>query len=307
MPCYFPLQATFSVRSDGKKDIQFSNALARAFVAGVAFIKSDNLLSLPCGRCIGCRLERSRQWAVRIMHEAEMHSQNCFVTLTFDDKHLAEMCPTGSLSRSHPQKFMRRLRKQFSDRRIRFYYCGEYGEQLTRPHYHACLFNCDFPDKLLFTVRNGFKYYTSDVLAKCWPFGHSLISDLTFESAAYVARYCLKKITGQPAEAHYQGRLPEFGQASLKPGIGSGWLGRFGSSDVWSFDEVVVRGKKCSVPRYYDKCLQRDDPVLFAELKKAREEAALLLEADNSHARLIVKEKCTKARVREAVRSYERD
>lgn len=303
MVCYHPLQARFSITVEGKKRVAFSNALAKIFHSGQEIV-DDSHLMIPCGRCMGCRLERSRQWAVRIMHEASLYADNCFVTLTFDDEHLAKMCPGGTLVRKHCQDFLKRLRRRF-DSPIRTYYCGEYGDLLQRPHYHFCLFNCDFGDKKLHSVRNGFNYYVSELLSELWPFGHSLVTDLTFESAAYVARYCTKKVTGDEAADHYKGRLPEFGQASLKPGIGSGWLDRFGRSDVWSYDEVVVRGAKCKPPRYYDKRLERIDPGAYEEMKRSREENASERESDNTHARLLVKEKCHKARVKDLIRPLE--
>ena len=315
MPCYYPLQVYSSVRSDGKKELHFSsratNTASERFRDGKPMLDFSSIggsfISLPCGRCMGCRLERSRQWAVRIMHEAQLYEDNCFITLTFDEEHLGKMCPNGSLDRKHMQNFMKRLRQKFGDRKVRTFYCGEYGEELGRPHYHACLFNLDFADKQYWKTVNGSAYYISQTLMELWPFGHSMLGDLTFESAAYVARYCTKKVTGNAelVEAHYQGRLPEFCQASLKPGIGSGWLDKYGESDVFSFDEVVVRGVKCKPPRYYDKRLGRLDPIRFESIKQARRLAAQSKSDDNTYARLLVKERCHKARSRKLIRSYE--
>ena len=151
MPCYFPLQATFSLRSDGKKDIRFSNVNAELFKAGLKPV-GDNNLSLPCGRCMGCRLERSRQWAVRCLHESKCYDDNCFVTLTYSPEHLPK---GGTLVRKHLQDFIKRLRTANLDRKIRVFYCGEYGSELSRPHYHLCLFNFDFLDKEKFCKIQG--------------------------------------------------------------------------------------------------------------------------------------------------------
>lgn len=198
---------------------------------------------LPCGSCIGCRLERSRQWAVRMMHEAQMHESNCFLTLTFDDDHLESMCRTElglyTVRRKHMQDFMKRVRAKHS---VRYYYSGEYGDRYTRPHYHVCLFGYDFKaDRQLWKRIKGSLYYVSDELCKFWSFGHSVISDLTFDSAAYVARYCMKKLTGKLSDV-YMDREPEFGQGSLKPGLGASWVQKFASTDVYPHDSVVVRG-----------------------------------------------------------------
>ena len=185
MPCYHPLTAYRSAQGD------------------VVFCERGDIvatLQLPCGRCIGCRLERSRQWAVRILHETKSHRENCFLTLTYDEEH----CPRNlSLDYSEFQRFMKRLRKKFRGKRIRFYMCGEYGEQFARPHFHACIFGLDFEDKVLFSSSGGNKLWTSATLDALWPFGFSSIGEVTFESAAYVARYCLKKVNGDLAKDHY--------------------------------------------------------------------------------------------------------
>ncbi len=305
MPCFNPIQGFFSVRPDGKKDFKGSNVLASLFSKNVKSLTPDSSLSVPCGRCMGCRVERSRQWAVRIMHEASLYDDNCFLTLTFDDEHLVKMCPDLSLDRKHMQDFMKRLRQRFDDRKIRVYYCGEYGDDYGRPHYHLCLFNLDFEDKVHWKNVGDFPYYNSKILSELWTFGHSVISDLTFDSAAYVARYCTKKITGDAAKDHYGSRLPEFGQASLKPGIGRDWYDKFGMSDIFPRDECVVNGVITKPPRYYDKRLEVSDPCLYEKIKLRRKEQGMEKVEDNTHDRLIVKEKCMNAKMKCLVRKLE--
>jgi hypothetical protein len=133
MPCYFPITAWRS--KDGKNE---AGKWPVVFKPTAGYL--DKELKLPCGRCIGCRLERSRQWAVRCVHEASLHEKNCFITLTYSPENLPK---DGSLDVSHFQKFMKRFRKRFGPG-IRFFHCGEYGESLSRPHYHACIFGFDF-------------------------------------------------------------------------------------------------------------------------------------------------------------------
>lgn len=248
--------------------------------------KSDGELVLPCGQCVGCRLERSRQWAVRCLHESKLHEQNCFITLTYDD---ANLPPGGSLRYEDFQLFMKRLRK-FARVPVRFYMGGEYGERLERPHYHAILFGFDFADKKYFRRTSaGERIFTSASLERLWPFGLSSIGSVTFESAAYIARYCVQKVNGDLAKRHYEtitddgeviDRLPEFNHMSLKPGIGSGFFSRF-RSDVYPRDYVVVRGVKQKPPKYYDKLLDRDDPDLLESLKWQREMDMQVLQAAN--------------------------
>ena len=149
-----------------------------------------------------------------------MWDRNCFVTLTYNDEHLPA---NGSLNKRDITLFLKRLRKRYG-KGIRYYQCGEYGELLSRPHHHAILFNHDFEDKQLWSVRGGVRLYRSASLEQLWPYGYSTIGDVTFESAAYVARYVVKKITGEREGEHYRGKMPEFATMSRRPGIGRGWL-----------------------------------------------------------------------------------
>lgn len=258
-------------------------------------------LFLACGQCIGCRLERSRQWAMRCMHEASLYDENCFITLTYDDDHLE----SESLVYRDFQLFMKRLRKRFARRNIRFYMCGEYGENLGRPHFHACLFNFSFSDKLYFKRVGSDVLYTSSVLSEIWSKGFCLIGSVTFESAAYVARYCVARKTGSAAEAHYTSvsaetgevvvREPEFNHMSLRPGIGFPWLRKYWS-DVYPRGSCIVRGRSVKPPKFYDRVLQdfKDDD--WAALCLKREEVLRLQVGENSDERLAVREQVALAR-----------
>lgn len=276
MPCYFPI---FCARSKTERYEKSQKPLIR-----FNYYPSENHLlyerfQLPCGRCIGCRLERSRQWAVRCIHEASLHDENCFVTLTYSDEH-----NPLTLVKSHYQKFIRDLRLSFNEhqaspdvgqaKRVRYYMCGEYGGKFGRPHYHLLLFGYCFSDLLYFKSDNGFKLYTSAFLDSLWPFGFALVGEVTFESAAYVARYCLKKVSGEHAQDYYDGLLPEFSSMSLKPGIGADWFDRY-KDEVYSDDLIVVRGgKKCKPPRFYDKRMELLRPDVIAKIKEVRKEYA---------------------------------
>lgn len=295
MTCYSPLEAWRL--DDGS--ISFNPR----------FRYSNQLLKLPCGQCIGCRLERSRQWAIRCIHEAQLWPSNCFITLTYSPEFLPS---NGSLVLSDWQKFMKRLRKKYG-KNIRFFHCGEYGSKLQRPHYHACLFNFDFPDKKLWKVCNGEKLYISDSLSDLWPFGFSTVGSVTFESAAYVARYILKKVTGNLAAAHYStvdsdglvgSRRPEYVTMSRRPGIASGWFDKF-STDVYPSDQVIVRGRPCRPPRYYDEKFKISSPVDYDEVIFSRWENSQKHLDNSSPARLAVRYEVQKARLRQLPRNLE--
>lgn len=258
--CYYPLTAYRGSVSKvtGKRSVVFNSRDAKVFASE---------LPLPCGRCIGCKLERSRQWAIRCVHESELYDDNCFLTLTYDDDH----CPKdGSVDVRTFQLFMKRLRKAYPDSRIRFFHCGEYGEKFSRPHYHAIIFNFDFSDKFrIEDTRTGFPQYVSDSLTKLWGLGRCTIGDVTFESAAYVARYITKKVTGDIAVDHYNGRKPEYITMSRRPGIGSDWFKKF-KGDVYPSDNVVVRGTRMRPPKYYDSLLEEEFPSEFSAVKSKR-------------------------------------
>lgn len=233
-------------------------------------------LEIPCGRCIDCRLEYSRQWAIRCMHEAQLHRHNCFLTLTYDNDHLPI---NGTLKKDDLQKFFKRLRKHISPKKIRYYACGEYGDQNQRPHYHCLIFGYTPSDGILTQHRPTSDLYYSQQLHLIWQKGLITYGQVTFESAAYVARYATKKITGDRAQQHYErvdpgtgqvvSLLPEFACMSLKPGIGKNWYTKY-QTDVYPSDDVVTRGYKSKPPRYYDLQLEKADQQLYDKVKDLR-------------------------------------
>lgn len=281
MTCYNPLVA---YRSEGRIVFNSPFPLAKGF-------------NIKCGQCIGCRLDYSRQWAVRCVHEAQMHEKNCFITLTFNPEALEARKRPWSLDVRDFQLFMKRLRKKHG-KRIRFFHCGEYGDKNQRPHYHALLFGFDFSDKQLWSTREGVKLYISQSLKELWPYGFSTIGEVTFQSAAYCSRYIMKKIKGEAAEKHYEimheetgeveQRNPEYCTMSRKPGIGRDWFDKY-KTDVFPHDYVVMNGKKIKPPRYYDSLLSEEELEL---VKKARQDAMpdLIKHYDHNMDRLFVEE-----------------
>ncbi len=266
---------------------------------------------LPCGGCIGCRIDKSRDWALRCIHEASLHEENSWVTLTYDDDHIPY---GGTLYPRHLQTFLKRLRRRIFPIRIRFYACGEYGEKLDRPHYHICIFGYDFPDKYFW--RQGDEAnnsYRSDLLEGAWKLGNSEISELTIKSAGYTARYCIKKINGKQAENHYAkfveqtGEIiqlhPEFARMSNRPGIGATWHAAYLSDTLKDF--VTHDGKKYPIPAYYDRLFERQNSQALALLKQARQERAEQHAADNTPQRLADRETCQQAKANRLVRGYE--
>lgn len=262
----------------------------------------DKQVAVSCGQCIGCRLEYSRQWAVRCYHESKLSKDNAFVTLTYDDDHLP---PHGSLRSEDLRDFFKRLRRRIEPRRVRYFACGEYGSISARPHYHACLFGFDFADKKPFTVRGEHTVYTSEFLRSVWPDGLSEIGAVSFESAAYVARYVLKKVTGRNWRDAYLTcdedtgevweREREFCRMSTKPGIGAGFYEKY-HCEIYPSDGVVVRGKIGRPPRYYDKLYERARGDLAAVKEKR---LASFKSEDQTWKRLEVRERVVNSQRKE--------
>lgn len=295
MPCYHPIPAW----RDDDGTVVFRETR-----------HTHSSLFLACGQCVGCRLARATEWSVRIMHEASLHDVNSFVTLTYDDAHLPRY---GSLQyKPDFQLFMKRFRKWRGP--VRFFMCGEYGDENGRPHYHAAFFGEAFlvDRKRWRKSDTGHWLYRSESLERLWPFGASEIGNLSVQSAAYMARYSLKKVTGRLAASHYErvdvetGELvridPEFVRMSLRPGIGANWFDNF-HRDVYPHDRVVVKGMKKRPPRYYDKRLAAMDPLLMEELKYLRAQQALEHSDDLTEERLAVKEVVEEARLATLKRS----
>jgi len=261
------------------------------------------------------------------MHEASLHVHNSFITLTYAPEYLPK---DGSLVKKDFQDFMKRLRFHSEDvgsslkqhlltagEKVRFFMCGEYGDRLGRPHYHACLFGLDFGDLRYLKTVNGFKYYTSKTLEALWEGkGHCVVGRVTFESAAYVARYCTKKVTGEAAADHYNvvdystgeillERIPEYTTMSRRPGIAREWLNKF-SSDVYPSDECVVRGVAQRPPKYYDRMFEISCPETMEAIKDKRSLQGKARASDNTPARLRVKEKVLQSKFKQLKRGFEK-
>lgn len=268
------------------------------------------------------------------MHESKMHRYNSYLTLTIDDNHLSDRYWTGQLrpdgTRAYAgnldyrpvQLMLKRLRKalckgnyptllyerpRHGSADVRYYLAGEYGEQYLRPHWHICLFGVDFTDKVYETSnKNGDKLYSSKTLQKLWPLGFSTIGDVTFQSAAYVARYVMKKITGKKQKQHYEkidietGEIinlrPEFNNMSRGRGIGHTFMQKY-LTDMYPEGHVYVRGTKQRTPRYYDKQYEKTNPVEYEKLQLDRHEYARTHLQDHTPKRLAAREAITKAKL----------
>lgn len=287
MACYKPIK--------GWRSRQTNPSGRRSIVFQIKNGYADQEVLIPCGRCIGCRIERSRQWALRCQHESSLYDENCFITLTYNDDNL----PTNrSVNVRVLQLFIKRLREHYSPRKIRYYACGEYGAKTMRPHYHALIFNLDFEDKKPWKKIRDNTVYTSEKLQSIWGLGFCSVGALSFQSSAYVARYIMKKVTGPLAQEHYEWtdpntgeiyqRLPEFNTMSTQPGLGRKWLEKY-ETDVFPSDEVIVEGRQLRVPNYYNNYKKQKEEREYKKIKAKRNTRARK-SPDNTPARLKVRE-----------------
>lgn len=264
-----------------------------------------------CGTCEECLLQRSREWANRLMMEKDGAEHSYFITLTYDEQNVPVTyssdpdsgevydlaAPVQTLEKRGLQKWFKRLRKDFASlygspvpyrkndpstfhdpRRVRYFACGEYGGQTFRPHYHVILFSPEIPDLRLYKQSwNKDPYYNSDFISSSWGFGHAVVAEVTWESCAYVARYCLKKNTADKRELIDRfGIEPEFQLQSTKPGIAANYY--LEHPDCLNYDYINLsagnKGVKFAPPRYFWKLFERehgvDDPRKEEKQKRAR-------------------------------------
>lgn len=267
-------------------------------------VGENAIQALRCGSCIDCRLNSSHKWAVRCMFESQYHEQSIFVTLTYADTHL----PFGnfvdangeifssSLSLYDIQAFLKRLRERL-DRlygsKIRIFYCGEYGELNHRPHYHAIIFGFPLAAKLNFEYsQDGFNYYTSPDIESCWSdrfgvsMGFHVVSDFSYDTAAYTARYIMKKQKGKSLSylhtSYPDGFSPlvnPFAHQSTKPGLGYLYFKEH-KDEIYTYDSIYYqkdfRVFKSKPPRYFDKLYDLEHHSQFALLRSERQKLANL-------------------------------
>lgn len=279
MSCYHPLKAIdFGVNPDTGKHI--IKVVKDSYNAQESVVDGVKVISIPCGKCIGCRLEYSRQWADRCMLEAKYHTDNIFLTLTYDDNHLPECLPGSQV---HPlvkrdlQLFIKRLRAYFPEQKIRYYACGEYSPAM-RPHYHLIIFGLRLEDLQLHhrDFKNNYFYYISKDISKLWTYGFHIITEVTWETCAYTARYVMKKQKGINSRIYDDLNFPpEFTIMSRKPGIAYDYF--------QDNPSVVVRGdyiatdkgsRKIRSNRYFDKLFDIEYHDDLEYIKESRQESA---------------------------------
>lgn len=350
MSCYHPLKGFIIGKTDAGKNIMKITSYevdhlerpdeSRSYMP---IMEKEKVYSdvvypsydIPCGHCIGCRLQYSLDWAARIVCESAQFSENYFITLTYDDAHLplssglvpdtGEIVTTATLVKEDWQKFMKRLRKaydkKYPDEKLRFYMAGEYGDKNFRPHYHAIIFNLHLDDLQFYKRCGDFNYYVSPWLNELWPFGYVVVGECNWQTAAYVARYVTKKLNGKVAEKYEMlGLIPEFALMSRRPGIASAYCEEKGKH-LLDYEYMIVStpdgGRKFRPPKYFkrkfDSFFESDDMLYCVKQDEKAEASIRLMESikqlqedqtDLSYIELLaVSEEAQKAKIRGLERS----
>jgi len=244
---------------------------------------SQDVKLIPCQQCMSCRLDKSLDWALRLTYEQRFWETSSFVTLTYDETNV----PT-SISGPRLTTFIKDLRRRLDYRdlgKIKFFGIGEYGDRKGRPHYHAIIYGGPFaysPECQTEPSRSGGLQWTSPHIEAVWPEGRHRISEVTFESAAYVARYALKKIKGASASAHYGEKLPEFMRCSN--GLGGLHFEQW-KTDLYPAGTVIKDGREIQAPKYFDRLIEKQNPELWEQTKKEREKTQKIFETVEDYIR----------------------
>lgn len=306
MSCYKPLIRLYN--PDNKEISGRVYSLARFSEMSGKQLKYEDLMYrqdvmlIPCGQCIGCRIRQREDWTTRIELEAKDYPKDevWFITLTYDDEHVPGMIlKTGEIMRKvqyvwkpgeeqpesvqtlmYPdiQNFLKRLRKAYRGK-LRYFVAGEYGEQTARPHYHMILYGWKPTDlENLYKIHhNG--YYTSKWMVNLWGMGQIQIAQAVPETYRYVAGYVTKKmyeINEEKANVYYNlGQQKPFACMSLKPGLGDSYYQKH-KNEIWKQGYIqCTNGKQAQIPRYYEKKMEAENPERLWKIKQKRQEKSI--------------------------------
>lgn len=269
------------IKDNGKQDLIFASTIRANLGLSTDELRArygERLVPVPCGHCLGCRLDHAKSWAVRCILESLDHDENCFITLTYDEDHVSEKC-----IKEHLSAFIKRLRARHPGVLIKYFGCGERGSINFRPHYHCIIFGYDFKDREFLMKDEVSAVYRSKELESLWTFGMSSVGDVTMESCGYVARYTQKKVNSNFED--------EFLLMSRRPGIGFTYFEK-NKDRIYLSDHVYGsfgRSHKSRVPVYFDKLAEKDEDLfeILVTTKEKRVKRAAEYEILNRYYRKV--------------------
>lgn len=316
MPCFYARDA-WQIREGEKLVFTKPNAPATHY-------------KVPCNYCLGCVIQQSIHWQVRIMHELSMHESALFVTLTYEPR---KEPPNGDLNFEHHRLWIKRLRRAYPEVNLRYFTAGEYGGTNAHPHYHAIIFGLELPDLVVHDQnRFGQKRYTSEKMTALWGKGHVIIGEVSHQSARYVASHMEKALkdlggmwtqddNGIYVRTSYRTRDPETGRVieltnpqtrqSRRPGIGASWLDKYYDSCKHGHimfrenrknlldKKASIKMRKYQIPPYYLARLKETHPELAAKIKEAARKFVNdeYNRWNSSPERMAIREKCLQAKL----------
>lgn len=237
----------------------------------------------PCGHCLSCRIAKAREWSARLIHELSFWDKSVFVTLTYSDEYIP---PNGSLRKRDLQNFFKRLRK-YSNARIKYYACGEYGSKTRRPHYHAIIFGLGRTKEDIEFIKDSWRFCVWSNFSTKKAFG-----TVTYDSCRYVSDYIFKKYNGEKAKEEYLSKGLEVPFKISSQGLGL----RFclaEKDNIIANNGFTMHGSHMALPRYYvDKLgikLESQDKVNFEKWRNYADKHGVKLcdiaELKEAHAR----------------------
>lgn len=278
MACYKPIQV-HQIKKGQKvifKSYKREDLNVMRYDMNVNYLKND---SVPCRKCIGCKMDNAKEWAIRSALESKESPWNWFVTLTYSNENLTyNSLGLPNTNMNDLTKFINSLRKYFERKGhigIKYIASNEYGSKNNRPHYHILLFNCPLDDLVETGKKNsiGNKYYQSKLIDKLWNKGMTVIGYLTYESAGYTARYSVKKMS--TLDYKTLKLVPE--KLRMSKGIAKAYYER-NKDKIYKYDVIYIKTEKgllkSQPPRYFDRLAENDVTVPLEMIKLRRSAVA---------------------------------
>lgn len=270
---------------------------------------------VKCGKCDTCKRQKAQDWAIKLINESLYHKESCFITLTFDNKILLDKNSKAvkkyganagfvfktDYSMKYFQKFIKRLRKKFPEKRISYFHVAEYGEKTHRPHHHAILFGINFKEdrKECQISKSGHPQMYSETLQSLWACGNTTLQDCNSNNIIYIAQYSLKKFKNNELNKKYDTKMTFSNRCKMNV--------KFIRRHPENIKKGYIQdkdGKRYKIPRSYLKNLKEETIPKYYEAYREYEENLMEYLANNSDTDIIKKEKIKEAIIQKRNKNF---